>query len=205
MNYLEFKRRLKMFSVFSITDIYKIEAGFDSRRLVEWQTKGYIKKIINRWYYFSDIIINEEFLYLTANNIYSPSYLSFETALSYYQLIPEAVYTITSACSLKTNEFKTQLSNFSYRHLKPSLLFGYSLQGTANHKVKMAEPEKALLDYLYLNKKINTDHSFEGLRINKDLILSLMNMRKLNSYLKLYNNKTMELRVTNFLKYIQHA
>lgn len=205
MNFIEFENQFKRFTVFSINDIYKLEPAFDRRRLVEWQEKGYLKKIINRWYCFSDVAIDEEFLYLTANSIYSPSYVSFETALSYYQLIPEGVYTITSASSLKTNEFKTGAGIFSYRHIKSSLFFGYHLIEVGNHRVKMAEVEKTILDYLYINEKINTDKAFEGMRINKEILLSQLNIRKMNEYLKLYANKALERRINGFIQFIKHA
>ena len=127
MKILSLKEKLKSFPVFSIHDIRKIDPDFDNKLLVYWQDKGYVKKIINRWYCFSDLSIDEKLLYLIANSIYSPSYISFETALSWHELIPEAVYTVTSATSLKTNGFNNETGNFSYRHLKPSLFFGYYL------------------------------------------------------------------------------
>ena len=88
--------------LFSTTDIRKAFPSFDARRLVEWQHKGYIHKIINRWYKFSDVPTEERLMLWTANRIYHPSYVSMETALSYYGLIPEAVYTITAVSTLKT-------------------------------------------------------------------------------------------------------
>ena len=205
VNYLEFRNELRHFLVFSTKDILKCYPMFDSRRLVEWQEKGYLKKIINRWYYFTDTTINEEFLYLIANSIYSPSYISFETALSYYQLIPEAVYTITSATSLKTNEFNTITGTFSYRHLKPPLLFGYRLIETENYRMKIAEIEKTILDYFYINEKINTEEAFVGMRVNREALMSQLNIRKMNAYLKLYANKTLETRVNRFIQCIKNA
>jgi predicted transcriptional regulator of viral defense system len=49
-----------------------------------------------------------------AQNIYGPSYISFESALSYHQLIPEAVYTVTSASSKRAREFSTPLGIFAF-------------------------------------------------------------------------------------------
>ena len=55
--------------------------------------------------------------YRLANTICSPSYLSFEFALSYHGLIPEAVYNFTSATfeKKKKKEFKTPFGTFTYR------------------------------------------------------------------------------------------
>ena len=52
-----------------------------------------------------------------AQLIYAPSYISLESALAYHQLIPETVYTITSACAKRSKEFYTPLGVFSYLHL----------------------------------------------------------------------------------------
>jgi len=140
--YTEFRDEMKVFPNFSIREIEKHFPGFDSRRLVEWQQKGYIQKLRNRYYYFSDQKVEEPFLYYTANQLYHPSYVSLESALSRYGFIPEGVFQITSCTTLKTNSFNTPIGNFSYRHLKPSLFFGYQLKEWNDHRYAMAEPEK---------------------------------------------------------------
>ena len=155
MTYNLFRERLHWLKLFSLTDIRKVFPSFDSRRLVEWQNKGYIKKVINRWYVFTDIPAEEHLLLWTSNRIYHPSYISMETALSYYGLIPEAVYTTTAVSTLKTKLFDTPLGAFSYRHLKPALFFGYQLLNWKGFPIKMAEPEKVILDYFYLNPQLN--------------------------------------------------
>jgi len=61
MNYTEFRNKLKAFPNFSIREIDKHFPSFDSRRLVDWQEKGYIQKLRNRHYYFSDQEVDEPF------------------------------------------------------------------------------------------------------------------------------------------------
>jgi len=111
MNFLEFKEKLKDFVVFNLNDIRKVDNRFDLRRLNEWQKKGYIKMVRRGHYAFSSLEINESVLLLVANKIYTPSYVSLEMALSYYTLIPEAVYGITSATSRKQIGSKLILAN----------------------------------------------------------------------------------------------
>src|SRR3989338_6658324 len=106
MKFLEFKQNLKDFITFNLQDIRKIEPGFDLRRLSEWQRKGYIQKLRRGYYIFSDIALNEEKLFLVANRLYGPSYVSLEMALSFYGLIPEGVYALTSITTRKTEHFK---------------------------------------------------------------------------------------------------
>lgn len=72
MRFLDFRSQFKPFGVFSIYDIEKWDSHFDTRRLVEWQDKNLVRKVINRWYVFADTKPDEHFLYLIANRIYSP-------------------------------------------------------------------------------------------------------------------------------------
>ena len=89
MQYLGFHKRFHALPIFSVNDVLKSEPDFDSKQLVYWQKKGYLQKIINRWYCFSDEILNEHDLFFVANRIYYPSYISIERALGYYSLILE--------------------------------------------------------------------------------------------------------------------
>lgn len=199
--YNQFKEIMNSFLVFSTKDILKYFPNFDKKNLVNWQKKGYIIKIRNNFYCFSDTTINEEFLYLVANTIYQPSYLSFETALSYYNIIPEGVYILTSATTTKTNEFSTPIANFSYRNFKSNLFFGYRLITYKNQYFKMASLEKTVLDYLYLNSQINEIDDFDLLRWNKEE-LKLLDIDLFNSYLNLFNSNKLNKRAKNFLNYI---
>jgi predicted transcriptional regulator of viral defense system len=148
MQYLELREELKDFAVVTVNDIRKIEPDFYLARLNEWQKKGYIKKLRRGYYMFADAVLNEEMLFLIANKLYSPSYISFEIALSHYGLIPEGVYLITSASSKKTARFKTPISEFAYRRIKRTIFYGYKIEQHKGQGYKIAEMEKAILDYL---------------------------------------------------------
>ena len=123
MNFVHFKNSLRDFPVFSIADIRAAHGGFDRRRLSEWQKKGYIKKIIKGYYLFSDVDINENTLLAIANKIYKPSYISFETAMSYYRLIPESIYMITSASTRRTSLFETTYGTVFIQNHKTGIVF----------------------------------------------------------------------------------
>ncbi|MFH1661732.1 MAG: hypothetical protein ABIA02_01390 [Candidatus Falkowbacteria bacterium] len=202
MRYLEFKEQLKDFVVFTPLDIKKTEADFDTRRLNEWQDKGYIKKIRRGFYIFSDLELTERMFFVISNKIYGPSYISFETALSYYNLIPEGVYSITSATSKKTYGFSTTVAEFVYRKIKPELMFGYNLVSFKNYNFKIAEIEKVLLDYLYINPNLKTKEDFKGLRFNVDEFKEKSDQKKIIRYLKIFNNKSLTKRVKILLNYV---
>jgi len=205
MRFVDFKEKLKDFEVFGLGDIRKVEAGFDQRRLNEWMAKGYIKKIRRGYYIFSDISLNERALFLIANTIYHPSYISLEMAFSLYGLIPEAVYGITSVTPLKTNQFKTEFGVFSYKHIKPELMFGYELREQNKRRYLVAEIEKALLDFLYLNPQIKEAGDFEGLRFNSAEFKAKADIGRLNKYLDAFGVRALAARVNNFLAYMNHA
>jgi len=87
-----------------------------------------------------------------ANQIYGPSCLSMESALSYYGLIPERVTRFTSVTPKKSREFTTILGTFRYHHL-PMERYSAGIEQVwldARHPVLIACPEKALCDYLTL-------------------------------------------------------
>lgn len=204
MQFQALKEQLKDFQVFSISDIRKIDPKFYPARLSEWQKKGYIKKIRRGYYLFADTPLNEEALFLIANRLYTPSYVSFESALSYYGLIPEGVYSITSASGKKTSSFRTPIAEFTYRRIKPQFLFGYSLQKQGGQAYKIAEIEKAVLDYLYLNPNIVQDADFYEWRFNSQEFLSKANILKLNEYAKAFNNKSLLERLDKLLELIKN-
>jgi len=205
MKYLELKSELRDFTIFSLNEIRNIEPGFHRRRLNEWQDKGYIKKVIRGYYIFSDCQLSEEILFKIANRIYLPSYISLESALSYYHLIPESIYGITSISTRKTYHFRTSIGEFIYRTLKPPLFFGYDLIKFQEKYLKMASIEKALLDYFYLHSDIETEQDFDSLRINKEMFFEKMNEEKLQNFLEKFNQKKLTGRINHFWSYIKNA
>ena len=202
MQYLELRENLKKFIVFSINDIFKVDPNFHKQRLSEWQKKGYIKKIVKGYYIFSDLEINEQALFIIANKIFDPSYISLEMALSYHGLIPESVYGITSITSKKTYTFTSELAEFSYNKIKPELMFGYELIHYQDQNFKIAEVEKAILDFFYINPKIKSEGDFYELRINKEIFREKVDMIKFKNYLEKFNNKSLAKRVNKFIKHL---
>ena len=205
MQYNELRVQLKDFLVFNLSDIRKIEPRFYRRRLNEWQAKGYIKKLRRGHYMFGDVPLNEEALYAVANRLYGPSYVSFEMALAHYGLIPEGVPSVTPASSRKTASFRTPIADFSYRRIKPGLLFGYRLANHRGQGYKIAEMEKAVLDYLYLNPNVAAPADFYEWRFNSQEFLAQADMSKLNGYAAAFNNKRLSERLKNLLTLARRA
>jgi predicted transcriptional regulator of viral defense system len=201
MNFVVFQNTFKSFPLISVSDILKHDPGFDTRRLVEWQRKGYIEKIKNGFYYFTSQEKNEMFFFLAASRIYKPAYVSLESALSHYGLIPEGVFSVTAITTNNTATFHSKLCPIYYRHLKPGLFFGYALLGYKGFTINMAEPEKAMLDYLYLNKP-DTLEALSELRINKTIATELFDNNKMENYLALFKSPAMNRRYEKLQKAI---
>ena len=104
---------------------------------------------INRGIYETDSSTDP---YLLASSILSPSYLSFDFALSYYGLIPEKVVSVTSA-SLNVRKNRTFINAFGRFEFSdiPADAFseGLTYIEEGNYIVKIATKEKAICDSLY--------------------------------------------------------
>ena len=84
-------------------------------------------------------------------------------------------------------------------------MFGYRLVEVTGQRFKMAEPEKLLLDYMYLNTNLQSADDFESLRINQSELRTLLNEPRLIEYLTLFENKALEKRVNTFINTFQHV
>jgi len=85
----------------------------------------------------------------TANELYYPSYLSFESALSRYGILSQIPYTLTFATNRRSKKILLRDREVEYRQLKKEYFFGYKLE----KGLYIAEPEKAVLDQLYMISK----------------------------------------------------
>lgn len=204
MHYLDIKQGLSDYTVFSLVDINKLDGTFYRPRLNEWQNKGYIIKIVKGYYIFTDTKINDITLYCIANKIYRPSYISLEMALSYYNLIPESVYTLTSVSTKRTYKFNTNIGSFYYRTVKPEFFFGYEIIKENNITYQIADLEKSLLDYLYLNPHFITRNDFSELRINREIFWENIDEQKLNHYIERFAQKKLSTRVKKLLRYLKN-
>jgi len=111
--------------------------------------------------------------FTVANQLLAPSYISLQSALAYYEMIPEAVPHVTSVTSRKrTQTFSTPIGQFSYRSLQPDLFLGFWLvEISPTQSVFMTRPEKALLDLIYLTPQGEQLAFLESLRLqNMDLL-----------------------------------
>ena len=93
---------------------------------------------------------------IIANHLYAPSYVSMQTALRYYGLIPEAVYTTQSMTLKHTRSFDTPLGRYEYKMIsREAFPIGITSVNKKNYAFLMATPEKALCDLIANSPKVN--------------------------------------------------
>lgn len=120
--------------------------------------------------------------FLIANHLRGPSYVSLESALSYWNMIPERVYEISSVTIKTSKTYKTPVGRFSYQQLKvPYYSYGIkNIEHSPKQTMLVASPEKALCDKVILTPKINLrsikqteEFLIEDLRMDSEVLSSL--------------------------------
>lgn len=93
---------------------------------------------------------------LIANHIYAPSYVSMSSALRYYGLIPETVYTIQSMTIKHSRSFETPIGRFDYTFInREAFHIGITSINKQSYAFLMATPEKALCDLIANSPQVN--------------------------------------------------
>ena len=101
----------------------------------------------------SGVMINE---YLVANHLHGPSYVSMQTALRYYGLIPEHVVETISMTPRSAKTFSNKVGHFRYVHCPDSYFpIGVTTLLDGKASFMMATPEKALCDLLLYTPHLN--------------------------------------------------
>ena len=115
-----------------------------------------------------------------ANMIYGPSYVSQDFALSFYDLIPERVMTVTSMTTGRRKEFNTPCGNFSYEHLAPR----FYMHGIRRVEIDggraylIANPEKAIIDRIWRLKGLDTLKKLEDY-LEADMRFDFSNIKQI--------------------------
>lgn len=201
MEFYDFENKMKNYPVFTSSEIKNI--FFNQKNILIqvsfWLKKGYLEKVKDGVYILSKFKSEIDPMVL-ADKIYNPSYLSLEFALNYYGIIPDIPGTYTSVVSKKTNSFKNNFGNFTYQKIKPEFFTGYEVHSEKNVSFNIATPEKALMDYLYLNKnKLAAEGDFwREMRIDEDFKFK---KKKLELYRNILNDKKVNKLLDSVLAY----
>jgi predicted transcriptional regulator of viral defense system len=117
--------------------------------------------------------------FLVANRLVRGSYVSLQSALGHYGLIPESVPVTTSVTTGRPGTWDTPLGQYLYRHIRPELLTGYRRTPLGEgQEAFLATPEKALLDLIYLTPDADTPEYLQELRLQHLDRLDLEDLRR---------------------------
>jgi len=104
--------------------------------------------------------------FVIANRMVRASYVSCQTALAYYDLIPDIVQVTVSVTAGRPGRWETPLGVYQFHHIQQDLLRGYRMLDLGNHQQALvATPEKALLDLIYLTPGGSTPAYMNELRL----------------------------------------
>jgi predicted transcriptional regulator of viral defense system len=168
------------------------------RQLARWKASGRILQLRRSVYVLAEPWRRVEPLpFLIANELHRPSYVSLQSALSHYGMIPEAVPVTTSATTGRPIRVDTPLGSFLYRHLAPVAFFGYGrVPLLRDQEALIASPAKALLDLVYLTPGGEAAGYLESLRLAN---LPAMSARDLRAYARRWGKDKIARAVRNVL------
>jgi predicted transcriptional regulator of viral defense system len=167
-------------------------------KIDELEEKGYLIQLRRGLYILGEKLnVQQPELTLLSNHLYGPSYISLETALFFWGLIPEKVYVTTAMTIKPTTRFDTKLGTFTYQHLSTPY-YSYGIQTimvTEKQSILIGSPEKSICDKIIttpgiLLRSIKQASQFliDDLRIDIEL-LSQMNTQEFECLIPVCSKK----------------
>ena len=197
------------FPLIQTRDILALEKN-DSQvifnQLARWRQRGLIVKLKRGVYMLNG---NDRKLYpekpFVANQLYAPSYVSLEYALSFYGLIPEKAADVTSVTTKKTASFENEIGKFVYQHIRPKAFRGYkAFRDPSGGTYLLAEPEKAAVDFVYLNLRLfkpgDRDIFGQSYRFQNTGMLKL---KKIKDMALLFENRKLTRVIAEFCEFVK--
>ena len=144
------------------------------KRIYELKTKGWLVPLKRGLYFISDIS-SRGFVNISpvviAGAFDKDSYVSLDSALSFYGYFEQMLRTISSVTKSKSKKYVFQENTYRYLKIKRGLFFGFKTENIEGYYVKIADLEKVILDYLYFkNDTYSIDLLIEKLREAKDRV-----------------------------------
>lgn len=171
LNILEQSHKKRVFSLREIASLLNTTKAAAAMALLRGARNGLLWRVRNLWINR----LNPPTLEEVALSLYSPSYISFESALYKRGILSQSPRgALTVATTGRSRQLTTPLGNIHFIHIKNSLFFGFDSQ-------RLAYPEKAYLDLLYIRHRKMKDWEF-----SETLYTTELNRRRLKTYAKAY-------------------
>jgi predicted transcriptional regulator of viral defense system len=176
-----YKNNISLLTTLDIENLLQIKSSRTLEDLIKRLIQENVLTSVERGKYY--ITSKQPSNFEIANFLYSPSYISFETALNYYGLLSQFPLEITSATLGKKAEKEMNNQLFTYSHIDKKFFTGYYKE--SNYLI--ATKEKALFDEIYLISK-----SIKSENILENLDLSNFEMVKFKEFLNLLPKNTLK-------------
>lgn len=168
----------------------------DLRLMLDQHSPAYIRLKINRWKQKGYLTSPKRGLYIFANAkpdefkiasmLISPSYISLETALSHYSIIPDISAEVNLVTTKNTRVFETNSVVYKFYHIQPALFSGFR---HLRDEIFIATPEKAIFDFFYFRKPDKDHILFERAHPDK---LKGLDLKTIEKYAKNLTSHTRE-------------
>lgn len=187
---------------FITTDYMRKRYGrFDPNVFKRWERGNKVQKIRNGLYHNEAYeIIGSVGMFSIANQIYDPSYVSTISALRYWNLIPETVYSVSSVTTKKTQQFEYNSTRFNYQTISPKLFFGYEVVKWSGLPYRIATKEKALLDLAYLEPLFKDPDWLYEMRFDSDVLHNELDWYLMFAYADQMGSKRVFNNITKLLE-----
>jgi predicted transcriptional regulator of viral defense system len=164
------------------------------RQLSRWVKAGKIKQLRRGLYTLAPPYQKTSpHPFLVANALVAGSYVSAQSALAYYGLIPEYVQGTLSVTTSRPAQWE---GNFIFRHIAPHLFYGYqSVDLPDEQKAFVATPEKAVLDLAHLTPNSESKDFLNELRLQN---LERLDLKQLEEHAR-RSKKPKWLRVAHLI------
>lgn len=139
------------------------------RQLDRWGKSGKVQQLRRGVYMLnSPYVKRPAHPFVAANALKRASYVSLQSALAHYGMIPEYVPVITSVTTGRPEELSTPLGRFQFRHVSRRLFYGFrEVEIAPGLPALLATPYKALIDLLYLTPHSDNADYLRELRVTK--------------------------------------
>lgn len=203
MNNLIFQLPKHPFDYLLLSDLLK-SYSYPRNKINSLIKKGVIIRIKKGLYVLSPEFGGNIDYCILANLIYGPSYISLDFALSFWNLIPERVETVTCITNRRNKSFTTPVGKFTYKYINDTIFYkGIIVQENSNGSYMIASKEKALCDKIALLKKIKVGDMYiylkDDLRIDFDELNGL-DLNLLSDIITIYSSGPVEIFVNWYIE-----
>ena len=150
----------------------EIEQKHLNIQLSRWIQSGQIARVKRGLYVVAEEQVDE---LVIANTICPSSYVSMETALNLAGIMPDITAEITSIVTGKPRKYQTGYGVFSYSKVQKDLFFGFNVHVVGKSSYRLAIPEKALIDLIYVRRVRDlSELRVDWANLDKDLIVKIL-------------------------------